>query len=80
VKLVMTADGNERPAALTVFAISKETAKNRFLAVKTVRAMRRLRPGIASWPHNHRSTSTSPAGVEQQINRFPAAGGSSGSG
>ena len=28
----------------------------------------------------HRSTSTSPDGVEQQINTFPAAGGSNGSG
>jgi len=29
---------------------------------------------------NHKSTSTSPDGVEQQIKTFPAAGGSSGSG
>jgi hypothetical protein len=39
VKLVMTADRNERPAAPTVFAISKETAKNRFRTVKMVRAL-----------------------------------------
>ena len=36
----MTPDMDERPAAPTVFAISKETAKNHFFAVKTVRALR----------------------------------------
>jgi hypothetical protein len=35
----MTPDMNVRPAAPTIFAISKETAKNRFFAVKTVRAL-----------------------------------------
>jgi hypothetical protein len=33
-----------------------------------------------SRPYNHRSTSTSPDGLEQQISKLPAAGGSSGSG
>ena len=79
----MTPNMSERPAALTVFASSKETAKNRFFAVKTLRALVRLRPGernLARRPYNHRSTSTSPEGLEQQMSTLPVAGGSSGSG
>ena len=39
-KLVMTPDMNERLAAPIVFAISKEWARNREFAVKTVGAPR----------------------------------------
>jgi hypothetical protein len=76
-------DRNERRAAPAVFASSKETAKNRFFTIKTVRDLHRLRPGernLGRRPYNHRSTSISPDGLEQQISKLPVAGGSSGSG